>query len=272
MNINELLGILQAFTTQYSGNPEVIPLFEEIHHLGLIGMGVGGGSSVEHSGELGTLEYVKKKLSHLKSFTVFDVGANVGAYSLQVRNLLGDDVEIYAFEPSLVTFQTLGDNLIGKKVHLHNFGLSAESGTVTLFSDSANSGLASLSKRKLDHFNIHMNQTEQVYVRTIDDFCIEKNICKIGLLKVDVEGWEKEVFKGASRMLSDGAIYFIQFEFGGCNIDTKTFFQDFWYMFKDDFYFYRIVSGGLFPINSYKEEYECFITTNYLLERKSMDI
>ena len=112
-----------------------------------------------------------------------------------------------------------------------------------------------------------MHAQEEIKIKTIDSYCDEHAIKTINLLKLDIEGHELDALKGAKRMLSSGAIDFIQFEFGGCNIDSRTYFQDFYYLLKDDFRFFRILKDGLFPIKSYKEEYEVFITTNFLAEK-----
>jgi len=48
----------------------------------------------------------------------------------------------------------------------------------------------------------------------------------IDFLKVDVEGHELEVFKGATGMLSQSRIGHIQFEYGGCNIDARVLLKD----------------------------------------------
>ncbi len=69
-------------------------------------------------------------------------------------------------------------------------------------------------------------------------------------------------------MLGSGAVDFIQFEFGGCNIDSRTYFQDFYYLLNDRYKISRILKDGLYPISRYKEMYEAFTTTNYLAEKK----
>ena len=49
----------------------------------------------------------------------------------------------------------------------------------------------------------------------------------------------------------------IQFEFGGANIDSRTFFQDFWYFFQSkEFELFRITPFGLIEINNYSEQDE----------------
>jgi hypothetical protein len=56
--------------------------------------------------------------------------------------------------------------------------------------------------------------------------------------------------------------------FGGCNIDTRTFFQDFWYFFMEqNFRIWRITPSGIFQVKSYSEYDESFVTTNYIAAR-----
>jgi hypothetical protein len=65
----------------------------------------------------------------------------------------------------------------------------------------------------------------------------------------------------------------LTFEFGGCNIDSRTYFQDFWYLLQDYGlrYFYRITPMGLLVyLPQYDEIDEQFRTTNYLVCRESL--
>lgn len=55
---------------------------------------------------------------------------------------------------------------------------------------------------------------------------------------MDVEGHELDVLAGANEMISSGSIEYITFEFGGANIDSRIFFQDYYYFF--DHYGYTI--------------------------------
>jgi hypothetical protein len=83
-------------------------------------------------------------------------------------------------------------------------------------------------------------------------------------LKVDVEGHEYNVFTGASEMMAADAIDMIQFEFGGCNIDSRTYLQDFYYLLNPKYRLYRLVPDGLSPMEPYNEKYELFRTTNFV--------
>src|SRR5690606_3866529 len=108
-----------------------------------------------------------------------------------------------------------------------------------------------------------------IEIRTIDQFCRDQNISNIDFLKLDIEGHEMAALRGASEMLNKNAIRFIQFEFGGCNIDSRTYFQDFWYLLHERYKIYRIVRDGLFHVERYSETYEIFRTINYLAELKN---
>ena len=111
---------------------------------------------------------------------------------------------------------------------------------------------------------------ETINLTTINIFCKQNKIKKINFLKMDTEGHELEVLKGASNLLNKNLIDFIQFEFGGCNINSRTFFQDYFYLLRDKFHIYRILKRGLHKITHYQEIYEQFLTTNYLAQSKKI--
>lgn len=143
-----------------------------------------------------------------------------------------------------------------------------------LYSNIDGSGLASLTKRRLDHFNIDFNKTEQIKLTTLDTYCKSQSIKHIHLLKLDVEGHEFDVLSGSKDMFASKSIDMVTFEFGGCNIDTRTFFQDFWYFFtENNMSIYRIMSNAtLYHIPTYQEIHEQFITTNYIAITKNCSI
>lgn len=245
-------------------------LFEQLYQLSLAGMNVGGGSGTESSGEQSALELINQRLKGTKDLIIFDVGANVGNYSNLLNTVFGDKATIFSFEPSKKTFASLISNTSNlSNVKPFNFGLGDEDSQITLFTNADESGMASVYRRNLEHFGIEMNKTEEIEIRTIDTFCSENNIEHIHLLKLDVEGHEIKVLKGASSLLKAGNIDYIQFEFGGCNIDSRTYFQDFFYLLKDNYTIYRIVKDGLYEVEQYKEMYEVFITTNFIAERRN---
>ncbi|MEK7519664.1 MAG: FkbM family methyltransferase, partial [Patescibacteria group bacterium] len=195
-----------------------------------------------------------------------------GAYTTALeKEFRGTKTSIFSFEPSPTSFALLRAQAGAKEnISLHNIALGEHHGTQTLYADTPGSSLASLTRRRLDHFHLTMDATETVTVKTLDAFCEEHKIPRIHFLKMDVEGQELSVLRGGGEMIASGAIDFIQFEFGGCNIDSRTYFQDFYYLLAPQYNLYRIVKDGLFPLHRYQETYEVFVTTNFLAKRKNL--
>ena len=270
MKISEFeLKVLGRLTQKNEGKLKYQPFYEELLRMALRGMNIGGWDNVENSGELPALRYVRKNLVNAKEpLTIFDVGANLGKYANLIAKMFSQrKKEIYSFEPSKKTYAQLKKNCSNNKdVRFLNFGLSDKEEKVKLYLDKETSGMASIYKRRLDYMNIYLNIEEEIQLKTLDGFCANNKIKKIDLLKMDVEGSELKVLEGAKNMLNERSIKFIQFEFGGCNIDSRTYLRDFYYALKDNYIIYRIVSDGLYEIKQYKEMYELFITTNFLAE------
>ena len=201
-------------------------------------------------------------LLKMKPKIFVDIGANKGLYSKFLLKQF-DNLECHLFEPSTYNFLILRDLFSSfDKVKINKIALSSISSSAKLFSDKSGSALSSLTKRRLDHFNINMDFEEKVEIKRFDEYWEYKNSF-IDLVKIDVEGHELDVLKGFGDLLKKTRL--VQFEFGGTNIDTKIFFQDFWYFFKEnDFSIYRITPIGIFRIKKYSEQDEYFSITNYI--------
>jgi hypothetical protein len=124
--------------------------------------------------------------------------------------------------------------------------------------------MGSLTKRSLDHLHIHFDVTESVQTIVFEDYwttVLQKR--PIDIVKIDIEGHELSALKGFGAAL--GAVKVVQFEFGGTDIDTRTFFKDFWLLFAaHGFEIYRITPFGELKISSYRESDECFSISNYV--------
>ncbi len=248
---------------------------EQIAKKMLLRAGIGSGSGVNSSGEAYVFEILRKNLK--SPYCIFDVGANKGDYAtlcIQALNGGGQIASLHCFEPSASTFKLLSQRFkkTNENIILNNFALGVQEQDATLYYNEQGSGLASLTKRRLDHFNINFEQSEKVHISTLNAYCKKHNIEHIHLLKLDVEGHELDVLNGALEVFAKNAIDIVTFEFGGCNIDTKTYFQDFWYFFKDtNMSIYRILPNNkLYKISEYKELYEQFVTTNYVAMKENL--
>jgi FkbM family methyltransferase len=233
-------------------------------------MGIGAGTDAAASGERVVIDRLRRLKDGDRPLCVFDVGANRGQFlDLVLRDLGDTPARVHAFEPSSAAFRALAERF-GRHpaVVLNHAGLGRAPGTAVLHSDQAGSGLASLYRRNLAHFGIEFKDAEEVVIDSADEYCRRAGVDRVDLLKLDVEGHELDVLRGADGLFAGRRVRMVTFEFGGCDIDSRTFFQDFWYFFRDRGMgrVYRITpSGYLAPIRDYREADEQFRTTNYLV-------
>jgi FkbM family methyltransferase len=236
-------------------------------------MGIGSGSSPSWSGEKGLGRLLRERyLASGSPLCIFDVGANIGQFLEEVIQPLAAariPLLAHAFEPSRQSYEMLEQTF---KDHpdfsLNNCALGEAAGEAELYAPAAGSSLSSFSRRRLDHFGLTFDQSEKVKVRTLDEYCWEKSIEAIDLLKLDVEGHELDVMQGGARMFRERRIAIVSFEFGGADIDSRTFLQDFWYFLRDNGAgsLHRLTpSGRLIPILGYKEIYEQFRPTIFVV-------
>lgn len=243
------------------------PLFQNLYYVSVIGMNYGNGGNPDKSGEIAVLRYIRKKLNGKKA-TLVDGGANFGKYT---NLLLAEFAEatVYSFEPSAAYFQELGKQVDPTRAHLINLGLGERNEQLTLYRFENRPGLASVFDRNLEHYAIKKADEEQISLVRLDDFCDQHAIKEIDFLKLDIEGNELFALRGAGRLIEERKIRFIQFEFGGSNIDSKTYFRDFWHLLSKNYRIYRVLKNGLGEVKHYNEFQELFANMNHLAERRA---
>lgn len=199
---------------------------------------------------------------------VIDAGANQGDWSRLFLAGQPNIEKLIIVEPQSV-HQTALRNL-GKDnatIIIEQVAVGAAPGQLTLYADNEGSGLASLYERDLTHVGAAMTHQEVVQVTTLDALAEKHSLHHMAFLKLDLEGHELEALKGAKDLLNRKAIDAIAFEFGGCNIDSRTYIKDFWRLlvYQHQFSFYRLLPNQrLKRLSRYSETLEQFSWQNIL--------
>jgi len=199
---------------------------------------------------------------------VFDIGANIGEYSSMLidnSKKHGVELELHLFEPTKSCFETISKKFESKKnVTLNNFGVSDSNATVKIFYDREQSGLASLYQRNLDSYNIKLNQSEEIVLKRMDEYIEDKNIKHINFIKIDIEGHELKAFIGFGSYLNSEFIDYIQFEYGGANLDSHSSLMEIYKFFEErDFSIAKMMPSGL-EIRKYSPFMDNFMYSNYV--------
>jgi len=143
---------------------------------------------------------------------ILDIGANIGWYSMVLRNSIKQNITIFAFEPEPKNFDLLTKNIECNNmtgIHAVNKAVAEQSGRATLFLySSKNSG-----RHSLLNVNPQTKMSIEVETVNIEDF-LEKNkidFDRIKLIKIDIEGYEVLALKGATTLLSKVPYMFLEY-------------------------------------------------------------
>jgi FkbM family methyltransferase len=229
----------------------LFPLHHFLYKLSLRGMGVLNYENEHVSGEKAFIRYLVAQ-GRLEKGVVLDVGAHEGDYAMLLR-AKGVRLPIYAFEPHPQTFERLKQN-----AGLHGFtpmllGLGSRAQDVWLYDYASAEGSqhASMYAGVIEDLRSQHAQQWSIKLTTVDDFLQEESLPFVSLLKMDTEGAELDVLKGASKAIADGRIGAIQFEFNDMNVISRTFLKDILDILPG-YHFYRLLPDGLQPLGNYK--------------------
>lgn len=195
--MKKTLWIISNIFGYLFGERFLAPFYHALVNFGLHGLGY---DNMYLEAGTGEEWFVKKILAKQNPKICLDIGANVGDFSALL--LKYTKAKIYALEPSSSAFEKIPidkENRLTKiKAAVADFD-----GEASLYSKGAHDPKASLDK------NVRGGNEEKVSVLTVQSVAQKYHLSAIDFIKIDTEGYEKEVLKGLGTIRPQ----FIQFEF-----------------------------------------------------------
>lgn len=174
-------------------------------------------------------EDIRNSLLDYQLDTFVDIGANVGQTALKVIEKFRN-AKIHCVEPFYENYQILSENLKQfKTVRCYQVAIGDQNAELELYHGEKDSTMCTLNKPPDGRIIAN-----KVAMKTLDTFCAENEIRKISYLKIDTEGYDLNVLKGAEKILKEQLADFIEVE-AGMNprntyhvpfFDLKVFLED----------------------------------------------
>jgi FkbM family methyltransferase len=219
------------------------------------------GSNPQTNGEILLWKFIQENFNPK---IVFDVG--VESYSHLIDYAINKKINFWLFEPNIDFFNILKNKYSSfQNIIIENYGLGENcEEEIKLYPSTGSIFLRekTIANLKKDFILIK--------TKTIDNFLTSNSIEKIDFLKIDVEGYELNILKGAKNSLSK--IDLIQFEYGGCFIDAGIKLEEILSFFTDRF-IYAIEPTGLNErsiIQLLEEENKNYLYTNFLVSKEKI--
>jgi FkbM family methyltransferase len=218
----------------------------------------------ETNGEQALQRWVLAAAPARGPITVFDVGANVGAWSESLlaqalRSRHSHTLDLHAFEPASTTCAALRERL-PSRVRVNQLAVSSSSRESILHVVGPRAGTNSLHESSR-----HASQPETVRTTTLDDYARHHAIGLIDLLKVDTEGHDFEVLAGAADLFRGKRISVAQFEYNHRWVHARRFLKDVFDLLTPLGYTIgKLTPRGVEAYPRWDPELESFVEGNYL--------
>jgi len=231
-----------------------------------------GNCNVENNGEKKFIQYLfqflQRHTDKRRILTLFDIGANVGNYTdllIAAATKIGITAQFHIFEPTYFCYNIIQHKFSNNQnVIINHAAVSDKTGRREIFYDKAQSGLASLHKRDLRAYSIALDQSELIKTIRLDEYINRQKITHVGFIKMDIEGHEMLALQGMGPYLHADFVDFIQFEYGGANLDSHTSLMELYGLLESrGFVLAKIMPKGL-QIRSYEPWMDNFAYANYV--------
>jgi FkbM family methyltransferase len=262
--LNQLAKSALPFVSRMAGWTPVSRFFKYAELGASLVLGKGSGSGWDMDSEIA----VATSLITSRTPVLLDVGANWGLWSTGMLRNFPACSKLLMVEPQAKCLESL-EKLDFAQKSIFPCAVSDRAGTMDFYgtSDAEPWEAASFFERTETYFSSVPQKKFSVVVRTLDEIIDECQVSQIDFMKLDIEGAELFALKGVENNLRRRRIQALSFEFGSGNINSRTFFRDFWgFLNGCGFEIMRILPGGrTLKVHAYNEDLEHFRgVTNYV--------
>lgn len=204
-----------------------------------------------------------------KAITIFDIGANIGDWSLLAHSLYGsnENLNLYSFEPIPKTYKKLETSLQAINSTVENMAVSDSTGSIDMYAADADfAGTNSIYNTRKDKTTKHTVQTI-----TFDDYLSKQNIAHVEFVKCDAEGHDFKIIEGAKGAFEKNKISCFQFEYNHRWVYSRTFLKDVFDLISGyEYNIAKITKNGLELYHEWHFELEKYYQSNFLIIHKSL--
>lgn len=197
---------------------------------------------------------------------ILDVGANKGDWSAEAIRLTRD-ISIHAFEPSTPTREVLSNRLgDAASMRIHSCALSDVDGESVFYSDKPGGGTNSLHE-------VSGGSKETVPLKRLDVFLADESIEAVTMLKIDTEGFDFLVLKGAEQALARGACEIVQFEYNWRWLLNHASLRDVFHLIKGrPYHLGKLMGEWIEFYDDWHFELDRYFENNYVLVREDSQV
>ncbi|MBA4142109.1 MAG: FkbM family methyltransferase [Nitrosospira sp.] len=150
----------------------------------------------------------------------FDLGANIGQYSLYPAKKYGSDIQVYSFEPQCINYYLLNRNIylnrLEKNITSYCVAVSGQEAFSSLYIPKFIGGgnRSQFGKEDLKNMKVRATHIQGMFGVTLDDLCSKWGFPYPNYIKIDVDGIEIPIIKGAGNVLKNPALKSVIVELG----------------------------------------------------------
>ncbi len=153
---------------------------------------------------------------------ILDIGANIGytacVFAATIKANTKEPTKVYAFEPDLASFATLGEIIrrknLGDCVEIFNMAMGSADGSIEFWHNEEHSADHRVVTEQFKTSRPAGEKITTVAVTSVDNFVEARNLQNVSFIKIDVQGYELAVCEGMRKTLKKFPELSIAFEYG----------------------------------------------------------